>query len=117
MNFYILDAPSSAPTLNTSTPFPVDEKQSITLRCFLPTSGNPPILWSWVCGDNNLTNEARNNDKHTTLTFEANRNHDNNTCQCWATSPRLELFYSMSSKPKTIIVHCKFKHAEYFSRR
>lgn len=98
-------APSSAPTLNTSTPFPVDEKQSITLRCFLPTSGNPPILWSWVCGDNNLTNEARNNDKHTTLTFEANRNHDNNTCQCWATSPRLELTYRMSSKPKTIIVH------------
>lgn len=101
----VLYAPSSAPNLNTNTTFPVDENQTIYLRCSLPTSGNPRILWSWVCGGNNLTNEARNNDTETTLAFKANRKHDNRTCQCWATSPRLESFYNMSSKPETIIVH------------
>lgn len=98
-------APSLAPNLYTNTSFPVDENQTIYLGCSLPTSGNPRILWSWVCGGNNLTNEARNNATQTTLTFKANRKYDNRTCQCWATSPRLVYSYNMSSNPETIIVH------------
>lgn len=108
MNYnHISDAPSSAPSLNIVTQVPVNEGQIITLQCSLSTLSYPAIVWSWLCGDYNLTKDASNNMTQSTLNLTANRTYNLRECQCWATSPRLSLKYNKSSEPKTIIVHCK----------
>lgn len=98
-------APSSAPSLNIVTQVPVNEGQTITLQCSLSTLSYPAIVWSWICGDYNLTKDASNSMTQSTLNLTANRTYNLRECQCWATSPRLSLKYNKSSEPKTIIVH------------
>lgn len=96
------------PELKNNSILPVDEGHSITLQCSLDTSGNPPIMWSWMCDDKNLTDNAMNTLLVSTLNFTANRTYDQKKCKCWATSPRPSLLYNVSSNPIVIHVFCKF---------
>lgn len=96
-------APSTEPKL-TPINSSVDEGNWVSLRCYLPTLGDPAIIWRWVCGDDDLTMNARNYTTQSTLNFTANRKYDNRACQCWATSPRTSLSYNRSSVAQRITV-------------
>ncbi|XP_056001713.1 vascular cell adhesion protein 1-like [Ostrea edulis] len=99
--------PPAAPQLTDDGSTSVDEGQSITLRCTLSTLGNPPITWSWVCGDDPLTTGVTNTGTQSVLTLTANIKYNQRTCQCRATSPRPSLSYNRTSGTQTIIVYCK----------
>ncbi|XP_056001692.1 hemicentin-2-like [Ostrea edulis] len=98
-------APPAAPQLTADGSTSVDEGQFITLRCTLSTLGNPPITWSWVCGDDTLTTGVTNSGTQSVLTLTANRRYNQRTCQCRATSPRSSLSYNRTSGTQTITVY------------
>lgn len=102
-----LDAPPADPVIIVNSSLPVHEGQPIALQCSLSTLGNPPITWSWVCGDDDLTVTATNKSTQSTLTFNADRKYNQRTCQCQATSPRPSLTYNRTSKTRIISVYCE----------
>ncbi|XP_056001680.1 hemicentin-1-like [Ostrea edulis] len=101
----VLYAPPAAPQLTADGSTSADEGQSITLRCTLSTLGNPPITWSWVCGDDTLTTAVTNTGTQSVLTLTTNRKYNQRTCQCRATSSRPSLYYSRTSGTQTIIAY------------
>lgn len=107
MLFFFEDIPESKPNLTWLTSLAVNEGQNVTLQCFLRDLGNPPIIWSWICGYKNLSLQANNLATQSTLTFRANREYNQKTCQCLATSPGPSPIYNKSSEIKTITVYCK----------
>lgn len=107
MPSFFEDIPESKPNLTWLNSLDVVEGQTVTLQCFLRDLGNPPIIWSWICGYKNLSLQANNFETHSTLTFGGNREYNQKTCQCLATSPRPSLVYNETSEIKTITVYCK----------
>lgn len=107
MCLFLEDKPESKPNLTWLTSLAVNEGQNVTLHCFLRDLGNPHIIWSWICGYKNLSLQANNFATQSTLTFRANREYNQKTCQCLATSPRSSLIYNESSEIETITVYCK----------
>lgn len=105
--FIYLDKPPTDPRLTALSSLSVDEGDAVTLQCNLSTLGNPPIVWSWLCGDDDLTLNATENTIRSTLTFTANRRYNQEACRCRATSPRMSLSYNRTSQNKTITVFCK----------
>ncbi|XP_055999868.1 neural cell adhesion molecule 1-like [Ostrea edulis] len=98
-------SPPAAPQLTAVGSTSVDEGQSITLRCTLSTLGNPPITWSWLCGDDRLTTGVTNTGTQSELTLTSNRKYNQRTCQCRATSLRPSLSYNATSGTHTITVY------------
>lgn len=103
--FIYSDAPSTDPVLGGPGSLSVDEGEQVTLQCSLGDLGNPPIMWSWICGGKNLTGNATNSGKQSTLKFTADRQYNQRTCQCWATSQRLQ--YTRTSEKINITVFCR----------
>ncbi|XP_056009270.1 kin of IRRE-like protein 1 [Ostrea edulis] len=101
----VIYAPPAAPQLTADGSTSVDEGQSITLRCTLSTLGNPPIMLSWVCGDDTLTTGVTNTGTQSVLTLTVNRKYNQRTCQCRATSPRPSLSYDRTSTTQTVTVY------------
>lgn len=98
-------APPTDPLLTALTSTKVDEDKSVSLQCSLTTLGNPPIKWSWMCGDVDLTLNATNTTTRSTLTFTAKKEYNQKTCQCRATSPRASLTYNRPSNNTLITVY------------
>lgn len=48
---YVSDAPLDFPVLINISNTHVDEDTPVTLRCHVTSGGNPPLFWSWYCGD------------------------------------------------------------------
>jgi hypothetical protein len=86
----------------------VDDGQSITLRCTLSTLGNPPITWSWVCGDYTLTTRLTNTGTQSVLTLTANKWYNQRTCHCRAKSGRSSLMYDKTSETQNVTVYCEW---------
>lgn len=112
-NFFALDAPATAPNL-TAIEFAVNEGKLITLQCRLPSLGYPPIIWSWMCGGDNLTLNASKVETQSTLIFTADKKYNGRSCQCWATSPEPLLSYNKTSETKTINVFCRLNILSWF---
>ncbi|XP_061190050.1 titin-like [Saccostrea echinata] len=100
--FYV---PTSPPQLKALGSTAVNERQNITLRCNLPTLGNPPVVWSWNCGDDTFTTEGVNNTgTQTDLTLTVNRKYNQRTCHCRARTTRPSLSYDQISNKQSIAV-------------
>lgn len=105
--FIYSDAPSTDPVLGGLGSSSVDEGQQVTLQCSLGDLGNPPIMWSWICGGRNLTKNASYSELKSTLNFTADRQYNKKACQCFATSLRKPLEYNRPSEKKIVTVYCK----------
>ncbi|XP_062605887.1 nephrin-like [Saccostrea cucullata] len=103
--FYV---PNSAPQLTPIGFTSVDEGQNITLRCTLPTLGNPHVAWSWYCNEDTIPEGVSNTGTQSVLTFTAGRKYNQRTCHCRATTTRATLPYDEISIKQSITVFCKY---------
>lgn len=109
----VSDVPRDPPILDTSPKTPLAEGQKFNFRCNLKYQGNPPIIWSWRCGERTLyPSQFINIGTSSEITFEAEAWQNGLSCLCIASSPRFG--YSVSSKGQNITVLCKLMHGDDF---
>ncbi|XP_062582023.1 uncharacterized protein LOC134243808 [Saccostrea cucullata] len=102
--------PSSVPNLYPSYGMQVDsysnrytrhiyEGDLMKFECYLSSLGDPPITWTWYCGEEVMKNVTfSSNYLHTYMNFTATRKHDKKPCYCRAKSPSTILFYDETSR-------------------
>lgn len=109
----ISDVPRDPPILVTSPKTALAEGQKFNFRCDLKYPGNPPMIWTWRCGERTLVPSQFNNmGASSEITFEAESWQNGLSCLCIASSPRFG--YNISSKGQSIAVLCKLVHGYDF---
>lgn len=109
----ISDVPRDPPILVTSPKTPLAEGQKFNFRCNLKYPGNPPMIWTWRCGERTLVPSQFNNmGASSAITFEAEAWQNGLSCLCIASSPRFG--NNISSKGQSIAVLCKLVHGYDF---
>lgn len=109
----ISDVPRDPPILVTSPKTSLAEGQKFNFRCDLKYPGNPPMIWTWRCGERTLVPSQFNNmGASSEITFEAESWQNGLSCLCIASSPRFG--YNISSKGQSIAVLCKLVHGYDF---
>ncbi|XP_065933528.1 uncharacterized protein [Magallana gigas] len=103
LNIAVYYVPRDPPILVTSPKTPLVEGQKFNFRCDLKYPGNPPMIWTWRCGERTLVPSQFNNmGASSEITFEAESWQNGLSCLCIASSPRFG--YNISSKGQSIAV-------------
>ncbi|XP_061170002.1 uncharacterized protein LOC133179227 [Saccostrea echinata] len=77
------------------------EGDLMKFSCYVYPLGNPPITWTWFCGEEEMKNVTFSSSKTTTyMNFTATRKHDWKYCYCRAKSPSRVLFYDHLSSSR-----------------
>lgn len=71
--------------------------------CYLSSLGDPPIIWSWFCGDEQILSVITNSNTTTYLTFPLLWKYHQKACYCRATSPSTSLVYKETSSNRYIL--------------
>lgn len=81
------------------------EGESMQFQCSLRILGDPPVRWSWFCGQDQMTSGISYSTTYTYLTFQLSMQYHLRSCYCRATSPSSILAYNWSSDHRLINVH------------
>ncbi|XP_062622367.1 uncharacterized protein LOC134283868 isoform X2 [Saccostrea cucullata] len=106
--------PSSPPSLNPYWGMQINsytdnfvkhvyEGALIKFRCSVYPLGEPPITWTWYCGEEQMTNVTFSS-SNTCMNFTATRNHDGKSCYCRAKSRSTVLFYDYPSSSRYVVL-------------
>ncbi|XP_062598769.1 uncharacterized protein LOC134260193 [Saccostrea cucullata] len=77
------------------------EGSLMKFRCYLYRLGDPPITWTWYCGDEVMKNVTFSSDRsYTYMNFTATWKHDRKPCYCRAKSRSTVLFYDETSEDR-----------------
>ncbi|XP_062582022.1 uncharacterized protein LOC134243807 [Saccostrea cucullata] len=71
-------------------------------RCYVNLLAEPPITWTWYCGEEQMTNVTFSG-SYTYMNFTATRNHDGKSCYCRAKSHSTVLFYDYPSSSRYVV--------------
>lgn len=95
--------PTSRPSM--SYPYSTSGYEGDTMKfvCYLSSLGDPPIIWSWFCGDEQILSDITNSNTTTYLTFPLLRKYHQRSCYCRATSPSTSLVYKETSSNRYIL--------------
>lgn len=96
--------PSSAPYIYQSSVNGY-EGETAQFQCSLSTLGSPPVIWSWFCGQEQMTSHITYSLTFTYLTFKLSMKYHLRSCYCRATSPSTSLIYNRSSSQRAIYVN------------
>lgn len=96
--------PTSEPSLY---PYSVNgyEGESAQFQCYLSNLGDPPVKWSWFCGQEQMKSHITYSTTYTYLTFKLSMKYHLKSCYCRATSPSSVLVYNQSSTHRQINVN------------
>lgn len=96
--------PTSQPSLY---PYSVNgyEGESAQFQCYLSNLGDPPVKWSWFCGQEQMKSHITYSTTYTYLTFKLSMKYHLKSCYCRATSPSFVLVYNQSSTHRQINVN------------
>lgn len=96
--------PSSDPSIY---PYSVNgyEGETAQFQCSLSTLGSPPVIWSWFCGQEQMTSGITYSTTYTYLTFKLSMKYHQRSCYCRATSPSTLLIYNRSSSRRLVYVN------------
>lgn len=73
--------------------------------CYLSSLGDPPVAWSWFCGQEQMESHITNSTYYSYLEFWLSMKYHQNFCYCRATSPSSTLIYNMTSSRYEIYVY------------
>lgn len=96
--------PSSAPYIYQSSVNGY-EGETAQFQCSLSTLGSPPVIWSWFCGQEQMTSGITYSTTYTYLTFKLSMKYHQRSCYCRATSPSTLLIYNRSSTRRLVYVN------------
>ncbi|XP_061170003.1 uncharacterized protein LOC133179228 [Saccostrea echinata] len=110
---YIAAIPSSPPSLDPDLGMKINsyaenfvrhvyEGDLMKFRCSVYPLGNPPITWTWFCGDEQMRNVTFKS-SYTYMIFTANWHHDGKSCYCRAKSHSTVLFYDYPSRYRYVM--------------
>lgn len=98
--------PRSYPSLSIQSPTKGYEGKTMKFTCYVTTIGDPPITWSWFCGQEQIKSHITYTTTHTYVTFPLSRKYHQKACYCRATSPSSTLFYNRTStSPYTLYLY------------
>lgn len=96
--------PSSDPSIYPYSVYGY-EGETVQFGCSLSTLGSPPVIWSWFCGQEQMTSGITYSTTYTYLTFKLSMKYHLRSCYCRATSPSTLLIYNRSSSQRAIYVN------------
>ena len=105
--FFSLDVPLDFPELHNKTPVQVEENWPVTLRCDVTSDSNPPLVWSWYCGEVLMESGVIYGGTWSELTFLASRTFHQRACYCQLQSESDKVFYNRTSQNLFIVVQSK----------
>lgn len=70
------------------------EGDTMKLYCYLSSLGDPPVVWSWFCGDEQMMSGITYSTTNTYLTFPLSLKYHQKSCYCRAISPSTSLIYN-----------------------
>lgn len=96
--------PSSGPYISS---YSVNgyEGETVQFQCSLSSLGDPPVRWSWFCGQEQMTSRITYSTTYTYLTFKLSMKYHLRSCYCRATSPSSILIYNRSSSQRLVYVN------------
>lgn len=95
---YICKAvPRSYPSVSIGSTNKGYEGETMKFSCHLRTRGDPPVTWSWFCGQEQIKSHITYKDNDTYVTFPLSRKYHQKACYCRATSPSSILDYNRTS--------------------
>lgn len=95
--------PTSRPSMSYSYSTSGYEGDTMKFACYLSSLGDPPIIWSWFCGDEQILSDITNSTTTTYLTFALLLKYHQRACYCRATSPSTSLVYNEISSNRYIL--------------
>lgn len=104
---YVSDAPLDFPVLINISNTLVDEGTAVTLRCHVTSGGNPPLFWSWYCGDMPMERGLSDGGNWSEVTFIATKMYHQRACYCRLNSTSEKIKYDKRSQKKFITLKSK----------
>lgn len=98
----VLYAPLDFPVLINISNTHVDEDTPVTLRCHVTSGGNPPLFWSWYCGDMPMERGLSDGGNWSEVTFIATKMYHQRACYCRLNSTSEKIKYDKRSQKKFI---------------
>lgn len=103
---YICKAiPSSRPQISNMYSTTGRERDTVKFSCYLSSLGDPPVVWSWFCGQEQMESLITNSTTYTYLEFLLSMKYHQKACYCRATSPSSTLIYAVDSNRYRIQVY------------
>ena len=99
--------PLDFPELHNKTPVQGEENWPVTLRCDVTSDSNPPLVWSWYCGEVLMESGVIYGGTWSELTFLASRTFHQRACYCQLQSESDKVFYNKTSQNLFIVVQSK----------
>lgn len=104
---YVSDAPLDFPVLINISNTHVDEDTPVTLRCHVTSGCNPPLFWSWYCGDMPMERGLSDGGNWSEVTFIATKMYHQRACYCRLNSTSEKIKYDKRSQKKFITLKSK----------
>lgn len=95
--------PTSRPSMSYYYSISGYEGDTMKFVCYLSSLGDPPIIWSWFCGEEQILSDITNSTTNTFLTFPLLLKYHQRACYCRATSPSTLLVYNETSSNRYIL--------------
>ncbi|XP_052720535.1 uncharacterized protein LOC128192118 isoform X2 [Crassostrea angulata] len=95
--------PTSRPSMSRFYSTSGYEGDTMKFVCYLSSLGDPPVVWSWFCGDEQMMSDITNSTTYTYLSFPLLWKYHQKVCYCRATSPSTSLVYNETSSNRYIL--------------